>query len=185
MMNQSRRQRENFLKSFFLNQYSGLELDRVNWSDPADPQTPFSFSGEFSLPNALRADGRGADFLRPVAGMQNPGLLDRWILGRADLTQRRFPIKLGYTFTTTVKEELSLPRPARKIVLPDMIRVDTPDFTQVFEIFTKPGKLVFKRRLVIKKSEIAASSYPALTKLQNRNLKLSRTPVFITWQTKD
>ncbi len=185
MMNQSRRQRENFLKSFFLNQYSGLELGRVNWSDPADPQTPFTFNGEFSIAQALRTGGRGTSLLLPLSGMRNPGLLDRWILGRADMTARRFPIKLGYTFTTVVKEELSLPRPARRIVPPAAIRFDTSDFTQVFEPSGKTDKLFFKRLLVIRKSEIAASSYPALTRIQNRNLKLSRTPVSIIWQTQD
>ncbi|NPA24995.1 MAG: DUF3857 domain-containing transglutaminase family protein [Deltaproteobacteria bacterium] len=185
MMNQSRRQRENFLKGFFLNQYCGLELSRIDWTDPADPQIPFGFSGEFSLPKALRGSGQGTNLLRPVTGMQNPGLLDRWILARADMTARRFPIKLGYTFTTTVEEKLTLPHPARKIVLPATIKIDTPEFTQVFATSTKPRELVFKRRLVIKKSEIATSAYPGLTEIQNRNLKLSRTPISITWQTKD
>ncbi|MCK5916713.1 MAG: DUF3857 and transglutaminase domain-containing protein, partial [Deltaproteobacteria bacterium] len=119
MMNQSVKEQEQFLKRFFLNQYSTQELNNIKWSDPADRSQNFNFSGDFSV-NALTRSGdkTPARHLQPLLFMANPSLLERWIINQADMTSRNYPIKLGYTFSTVAEEHLTFTQMPQKIYLP-------------------------------------------------------------------
>ncbi len=183
MMNQSRKEQKNFLKRFFLSQYSGLELSTLNWSDPADRSVSFTFSGKFSvMALALSKKTPAAGLLQPLAFMENPGLLDRWILQRADMTKRRYPLKLGYTYTTILSEHLSFSKTPTNLLLPDEAAIDNEIFSQTIK-FTQgnPGKLFIERRFVLKKTEVEPHYYQFLTGIQNRNQKTSLTPIEIVW----
>ena len=186
MMNLSPIERRKFLARFFLSQSSRLELSKLEWSDPADPKVRFSFAGSFTLQARPRIPGKDLSLsLCLPATMESPGLLDRWILGRADMTRRRYPLKLGYTFLTTVREKLSFSRPPARISTPADFTRESPDFRESFKVSRSPDGLLLERRLMVKKSEIEVHNYPGLTGLQNRNLQLSRTPVTVDWQTED
>ncbi len=188
MMNQSRKEQENFLKRLFLSQYSGLELYALDWSDPAERSISFTFSGKFSVmalaPLNLHSSEKTPKtrLLQPLAFMENPGLLDRWILKRADMTKRRYPLKLGYTYTTILNEHLSFNVPPKGLRLPDKTEINNEIFSQNIK-FTKvkPGKLLIERRFTLKKTEVEPQYYQLLTNLQNRNQKRSLTPIEIEW----
>ena len=183
MMNQSRKEQENFLKRLFLSQYSGLELFDLNWSDPADRSVNFTFSGNF-LVTALHYSEKTptAGLLQPLACMEKPGLLDRWILQRANMTTRRYPLKLGYTYTTILREHLSFNKTPKTLKLPKETIIDNEIFSQTIK-FTqeKPDKLLIERRFTLKKTEVEPQYYQLLTSLQNRNQKRSLTPIEIEW----
>jgi len=183
MMNQSPKEQENFLKRFFLSQHNGLELADLNWSDPADRSRDFTFSGNFSV-TALIASQKNpaAGRLQPLAFMENPGLLDRWILKKADMTKRRYPLKLGYTYTTILNEHLNFSQPPQTLLLPDTTEIDNEIFSQNLKITQeKPDKLLIERHFVLKKTEVEPHHYQLLTSLQNRNQKASRTPIEVEW----
>ncbi|MEA3348911.1 MAG: transglutaminase domain-containing protein, partial [Pseudomonadota bacterium] len=189
MMNQSRKEQENFLKRLFLSQYSSLELTALDWSDPADRSVSFTFSGKFSVmalaPLNLHSPQKtpGAGLLQPLAFMKNPGLLDRWILKRADMTKRRYPLKLGYTYTTILNEHLSFSLPPKVLRLPVKTEINNKIFSQNIKFSkVKPGKLLIERRFTLKKTEVEPQYYQLLTNLQNRNQKRSLTPIEIEWQ---
>ena len=183
MMNQSRKEQENFLKRLFLSQYSGLELFALNWSNPADRSVNFTFSGDFlvtALPPSEKTPATG--LLQPLAFMEKPGLLDRWILQRANMTTRRYPLKLGYTYTTILREHLSFSKTPKTLKLPKETVIDNEVFSQTIK-FTqeKPDKLLIERRFTLKKTEVEPQYYQLLTDLQNRNQKRSLTPIEIEW----
>ncbi|MCD6430387.1 MAG: DUF3857 domain-containing protein [Deltaproteobacteria bacterium] len=188
MMNQSRNEQENFLKRLFLSQYNGLELSALKWSDPADRSVNFTFSGNFSVtglvPSNLITGQKNpvAGLLQPLAFMENPGLLDRWILRKADMTKRRYPLKLGYTYTTILSEHLSFSKPPKTLLLPETTEIDNEIFSQTIK-FTqeKPDKLIIKRSFALKKTEVEPHYYQLLTSVQNRNQKASLTPIEIEW----
>ncbi|MEA1924177.1 MAG: DUF3857 and transglutaminase domain-containing protein [Pseudomonadota bacterium] len=183
MMNQSRKEQENFLKRLFLSQYSGLELFNLNWSDPADRSVNFTFSGNFLVTALLQPEKTPtAGLLQPLACMEKPGLLDRWILQRADMTSRRYPLKLGYTYTTILREHLSFSKAPKTLKLPKETVIDNEVFSQTIK-FTqeKPDKLLIERRFTLKKTEVEPDYYQLLTSLQNRNLKRSLTPIEVEW----
>jgi len=188
LMNLSRIERQRFLAGFFLSQSSQLELTDLEWSDPADPKVPFSFAGSFSLQLKPAETGKrkpAAFTFCPPATMVSPGLLDRWVLGQADMTRRRYPLKLGYTFLTTVREELGFSRPPAKVELPPGFTRSNPGFSASFKARRTADHILLERSLTVKKSEIEVQNYPALTGLQNLNLQLSRSPVTVTWEDKE
>lgn len=189
MMNQSRKEQKNFLKRFFLSQYNGLELSNLNWSDPADRNISFTFSGNFSVTGLTPSssitsqENSATGLLQPLAFMENPGLLDRWILRKADMIKRRYPLKLGYTYTTILSEHLSFNKPPKTLLLPETTEIDNEIFSQSIK-FTqeKPSKLLIERRFALKKTEVEPQYYQSLTSIQNRNQKKSLTPIEIKWQ---
>lgn len=183
MMNSGLKERRRFIQRFFLKQSSHLELERVQWSDPADTRKPFSFSGFFSLPArplpAQSNDTAGNWLLIPPIFMEYPGLLDRWIIAKAELSERRYPLKLGYTFKTEITETMSFPT-SISVSPPENFSLSNQVLAADLQIRRQPGRLFLQRNLTIRQTEVAAPNYPALLQLQNRNLKLSTTPLRFT-----
>lgn len=181
MMNISKKEQELFLEGFFLNQYNSLELYNIKWSDPADRSRNFNFSGDFSV-NALTSsgDGTATQYLQPLLFIANPSLLERWIINQADMTSRHYPIKLGYTFSTTAKEHLTFLQPPQKIYLPQEQTFENEVFSATMSC-RQPvsGQIVIKRHFAMKKSEVEASLYHLLTALQNYKRNLALTPIVI------
>ncbi len=183
MMNMSKKEQRNFLERFFLTQYSTLELSNIKWSAPGDRRQNFNFSGDFSV-NALNEpkEKTGGKYLQPLLFIANPSLLERWIINQADMTRRRYPIKLGYTFSTIAEERLTFVQPPRKICLPQARRRENKVFTTtLFCTRPTPDKLVIKRRFALKKTEVSAENYHLLTGLQNYKRNLALTPIIIDY----
>ncbi|HDS16876.1 MAG TPA: DUF3857 domain-containing protein [Proteobacteria bacterium] len=174
MMNCGRQEQEDFLKGFFLSQYSGLELRDLQWSDPGDQSRDFTFSGNFSL-----AEAATENQVTPLVLMENPGFLERRLWRRVNLSERRYPLKLGYTLTTILEEELTLPAGSRgETVLPPTQIIDNQALYFSLEgRESQPGKISWRRVFAFKKTEIEPAAYPLLTAFQNHNRKLSLTPI--------
>ena len=188
MMNQSPKEQENFLKRLFLSQYSGLELNTIKWSDPADRRENFTFSGKFSVTGLFSLNLSTGQKNPPdrrfqaLALMEKPGLLDRWILSKANLVKRRYPLKLGYTYTTIVREHLSFSKPPKKLLLPDKTEIDNEIFSQSIKFKqNEPDKLLIERIFALKKTEIEPQYYQLLMGLQNHNRSRALTPIEIEW----
>ncbi len=183
MMNQSKKEQELLLKRFFLRQYSGLELENIKWSDPADRSKNFNFSGDFSIAaTAVLTKSEPATFLQPLIFMANSSLLERWIINLADMTTRHYPIKLGYTFTTVASEHLTFARPPKKVFLPDNYNLENEIFSATLNCRQPtPEQLLIKRHFSLLKTEVDAHLYHKLTTLQNYKQRLSLTPIVIEW----
>ncbi len=187
-MNQSHKEQKNFLKRLFLSQYSGLELSNIKWSDPADRSANFTFSGKFSVTalnslNLITMQKTPAKReFQPLALMEKPGLLDRWILGKANMVKRRYPLKLGYTYTTILTERISFSTPPKTLLLPETTVIGNEIFSQNIKFSREnPDKLLIERSFALKRTEVEPQYYPLLTNLQNYNHKRSITPIEIGW----
>ena len=183
MMKQSIKEQEQFLKRFFLSQHSTLELKNIKWSDPADRSKNFNFSGDFSF-TALSPTEPYAktNYLQPVLFTPNLSLLERWILNRADMTSRHYPLKLGYTFSTVAEEQLSFEKPPKEIHLPQKGELENEVFSATIACKQMtPKKIVIERIFALKKTVVEANLYPLLTTLQNHQQRLSLTPIVIEW----
>jgi len=176
LMNSGTERRRRIIRRFFMGQASRLELSHIKYSDPADTGQPFSFSGHFNSSARPLPQSSGAFLLVPPAFMEDPGLLDRWILAKAGMTRRRYPLKLGYTYTTEIEERLSFP-PDFEITLPADTKINTPVLEAGLQFSRQPDGVLIRRFQTIKKTEISPDEYPSLTRLQERNLKLSRNPL--------
>ena len=98
------------------------------------------------------------------------------------MTERRYPIKLGYTYTTILNEQLSFNRPPKTLLLPKSLVIDNKTLSQSIK-FTqeRPDKLFIERRFALKKTEVEPCYYQLLASVQNRNQKASLTPIEIEW----
>ena len=168
LMRRSREEQQDFLEQMVLRRRPGIRVDKFNWSDPADRTTLFTFSCTFSIPHAIRWIDKQKQILLPLSNMDNPGILDRWILKKADMTSRKYPLRLGYTYKTVVEEHLSGIKLLKKIKLPAKTTMDSNLFTYR-TTYTLAGsdKLIIKSIFSLKKLEIPATEYHQLTLLQH------------------
>ena len=108
MMRKGRRERRDAIRRFFRARRPGIELADIHWSDPADRSKPFSFRCEFRLPEAVLPGCGHVCFLVPVSSMKHMGVLDG-LIDRAGMVERRYPLRLDYTFVTRLTESIRFP----------------------------------------------------------------------------
>ena len=168
LMRRSREEQKDFLEQLILRRRPGISTDNFSWSDPADRSTLFTFSCTFSLPNAIHRIDKQKGILLPLSNMDNPGILDRWILEKADMTSRKYPLRLGYTYETVVEEHISGIKPLKKIRLPARTTMDSNLFTyRTTYTLGMPDQLTIKNIFSLKKLEITSADYHQLTFLQH------------------
>ena len=112
--------------------------------------------------------------------MDNPGILDRWILKKADMTSRKYPLRLGYTYKTVVEEHLSGVKLLKKIRLPAKTTMDSNLFTyRTTYTLAGPDQLTIKNVFSVKKLEIPSTDYRQLTYLQHARENEVLLPIVI------
>jgi hypothetical protein len=168
MLSQTREEQKRFLSRFLLRKRKGMTLKNLVWSDPLARNIPFNFSCTFSIKNPWIAwsPGKEKAFL-PLSSTRWPGLLERWILGRASLTERRYPLKTGYVFATKWIENLQFEDPWAKIRLPSMPNADNQVFTAETSFELMKNHLKISRYSALKKTEVLPDEYRLLTRLQH------------------
>jgi len=180
LMRRSREEQKDFLEQLLLRRRPGIKVSNLSWSNPADRTTLFTFSCTFNLPNAIRWIGAQQGVFLPLSSMDNPGILDRWILSKADMTSRKYPIKLGYTYNTVVKEHLSGIKFLKTISFPARTNTDNNLFTyQTTYTLENPDQLIIKNLFSLKKLEISATDYHQLTLLQHNRESEVLLPIVI------
>jgi len=180
MMVKGKEEREELLCRMFKRRYPGVEMGHVSWSDPADRSRPFSFSFDFRVKHAAIGCGDGMKFLLPLSNMENPGVLDRWILGKADMVSRRFPLRFGYTYMTRVTEATHFEKTPREIILPviDNIANGIADYRTSFSL--KAGStLVTRRVFALKKLEVTPEEYRQILAIQHDRMQRVTLPIIL------
>ena len=168
LMRRSRDEQRDFLEQLLLRRRPGIRINKLSWSDPVDRTTLFTFSCTFSLPDAIRWIDEQKGILLPLSNMDNPGIIDRWILKKADMTKRKYPIRLGYTYNTVVEEHLSGIKQLNTISFPARTNMDSSLFTyRTTYTLERPDKLIIRNMFSLKKLEIPATGYHQLTLLQH------------------
>ncbi len=166
MMVKGKEEREEFLMRTFKRRYPGIEISHLLWTDPADRNRPLSFSFDFQIPHA--AAPNRISFLLPLSNMDNPGILDRWVLGKADMVHRRYPLRFGYTYLTRISEVIHFKHPPVEITLPTIQNVsnDIVDYQTLFTLIG--GKtLLIKRQFALKTREVMPDQYREITRIQH------------------
>ncbi|NPA94577.1 MAG: DUF3857 domain-containing protein [Thermodesulfobacteria bacterium] len=174
LMSRSREHQKRFLERFILKRRPGLEVTNLSWSDPGDMSRPFHFSCSFSMKNPQKDA-----MLFPPSLAQDLGLLDNWIIQRASMTKRRYPLKLGYAIKTVIKEETTIHSEKKSLLIPE-----TRDFSNKYFDFhthiTASGKsLKIERQFVNKALEVPPDDYHLLLELQGELLQESFQPIFL------
>ena len=180
LMRRSREEQHDFLEQMILRRRPGIRVDNLSWSDPADRGTLFTFSCTFTLPQAIRSINDGEGLLLPLSNMADPGILDRWILTKADMTSRKYPLRLGYTYQTVVEERMSGIKQLKKISFPARVNLDSSFFTcRTTYALAEDDLLIITNVFSIKKLEIPAAEYHQLTALQHDRNNETLLPIVV------
>ncbi len=192
MLDKSYDDQKRFLMRFVRNKRAGIEIDNMSWTNPLDRSVPFGFSCSFRLDRAIlpwpeearkasaAASGK-AQALWPLCSTPYIGLLDRWILGKANLNQRKYPLKLGYVFASKWVEELELDGEGGNIVLPVSPNMENDVFSSWTSFAVSAHRLVITRYFALKKLEVPAEEYPLLTRLQHDLRYEAALPVIVSF----
>ncbi|MBN2331933.1 MAG: DUF3857 and transglutaminase domain-containing protein [Deltaproteobacteria bacterium] len=181
LMRRSREEQKDFLEQMILRRRPEIKVTNLNWSDPADRATLFTFSCSFSLPDAIRWLDQQRGIFLPASNMADPGILDRWILGKADMTTRSYPLRLGYTYSTVVEEQIAANPLLQQLELPPATAIDTKYFNyQTLYVGKGEEQLTITRTFALKQLEVPAASYQEITSLQHDRNQEVLLPILIT-----
>jgi len=183
LLNKSYYEQKRFLIRFFEEKRPGLRIKEVRFSNPMDMKTPFCFFLKFELRNAviLKKDSL---LIWPLSCIRYPGLLDRWILGKANLIKRRYPLRFGYVFSDIWEEKLdlsALKKGIEEMKLPVSLNRENDiflDYTS-YSILPNDGIIKIKRRFSLRKLEVPPEKYLFVTSFQHDKRYESLFPLLI------
>ncbi len=168
MLNQTHEEQKRFLYRFLLRKRNNMVLKNLVWSDPVARNIPFNFSCDFSIKNVwLPWTGSGKKAFLPLSSTPWPGLMDRWIIGRADLTKRNYPLKTSYVFATKWTEDIRFEEKWKKLRLPCFSNTDNGVLVSETGFDITKNSLRINRYSALKKLEVSAGEYGLLTRLQH------------------
>ncbi len=175
-----------FLEELLLKRRPGLEIHNLKWSDPADRHVPFSFTCAFRLRNAARhmGDKGSTVMLLPLSDMEDSGVLDRWILGKANMTSRKYPVRFGYTFTTRTVEYIRFEKRPGRMDLPSPLNLSNDVLTWRTSFSVRGARLVIRRDFILKKLEVPVSQYQWITLTQHARKNTAILPVLFSQEIK-
>ncbi len=180
MMVKGRQERKELLLRMFKRRYPGMEMTHVRWTNPADRRRPFAFAFDFRISRATVQGGRDEVFLLPLSDMENPGVLDTWILGKANMVRRKYPLRFGYTYKTLISEAIHFKTPPRAITLP-AIRNVASSLLDYQTIFTLEGTstLWIRREFALKKLEVTPGEYRQILAVQHDRRQRVTLPIIL------
>ena len=180
LMMKSKEARAEMLRRLMKRRYPGIDITHLVWTNPADRSRPFSFSCDFRIMPAAASGKKGELFFLPLSNMENPGVLDQWILGKADMVKRRYPLRFGYTYMTRILETVHFDRPPAEITLPAIRNVvsDVMDYQTVFSLSGR-NTLLIRREFAVKKLEVTPAEYRQITEIQHDREQRVTLPIIV------
>ncbi len=174
-------EREILFQGFVQSLSPMARLDSLSVSDLADLDQPLDIklkvsaadyaiqAGKFWLVNSI-AQGRKLDFL------------SIWLLSGSELTERRYPLRLGSTFAVQMNETLEYPKGFKVRSLPDDLEISEVEFRLSRTCVAQGHKVTVRQALEVHTLDIPLSRYPSLLEMVNQLEALERGKVILTVQ---
>ncbi|RTZ94452.1 MAG: hypothetical protein DSY91_00200 [Deltaproteobacteria bacterium] len=180
LMLKGQEEQRDFIRRMFLGRYPGIVITRISLSNPADRSHPFSFSLDFQIDRPAVVGKDGLICLLPLSDMPRPGVLDAWILGKANMVKRRFPLRFGYTYKTRIIEAIHFTQPPEEIRLPAIPNIanDVVDARTSFTL-KKGATLVINREFALKKLEVTPQQYQDILRVQHARRQRVTLPIIL------
>ncbi|RLB79284.1 MAG: hypothetical protein DRH15_09130 [Deltaproteobacteria bacterium] len=177
MLGKSYEEQERFLARFIKNRIKGIKVYNISWTDPLNRDIPFTFSCSFEVEGALIPWSKG-DPVRsygplkqqaywPLCSTPYMGILDQWVLGKANLSHRNYPLKFGYVFASKWVEKTKFDLPVLQISLPVIPNKENGVFSSWTSFETGQRGLKITRYFALKKLEVSPQEYSLVTRLQH------------------
>ncbi len=174
LMPRSADQQKKFLEAFIMKRRPGIRISELSWTDPSKTQMPFSFKCSFTIKNAA-AQNR----IYPISLSQELGLLDNWILSKASMTSRRYPLRLDYAIKTVIRETLDIMDDSIQVVLPDTRDISSGQMLFSTTFSMAGNRLDIERAFINKALEIAPERYQDILNIQAELIKDSYMPLLL------
>ncbi len=174
LMARTKDQQRRFLKRFLLKRRPHMVIKTISWTDPSDTTTPFSISYSFNIPKGIQNG-----YLYPISLAKELGLIDNWIISKASMIERHYPLKLNYAIKTIIKEKIHLPQSKKTLLLPHLRNISSPYFKLDSSFAISQGTLQIKRIFLNRALEIPTKAYKALLEIQSELLKDEFLPIMI------
>ena len=181
MMSSSEEKRKQILEELLQNRIPGIIVHDLQLSDPENRSIPFSFHCSFDAVNRTRVTADGRVLFYPVANMNYIGVLDKYLMERASLSSRKYPLRFNYVVKSTMKEQtvlgpgwdichMMLPRPEITICrqAEAACRAELRDHT-----------LVINRDFKITALEVPVKDYRNILTIQKHLDDITITPIII------
>lgn len=165
-MNKNREEAERFLIRFLKGKRRDMKIEDIDFSDPDKREVNFHFSCSFKIKNATFSKGKWT-FFWPISSTEYLGLLDRWILEKADMNRRRFPIRFGYVFASKIVEEIEFEEKPKRIKFPVMQNHQNKLFSLWTSFEIQDSEIKITRYLSLKKLEVPADEYSLILRLKH------------------
>ena len=174
LMPRSEDQQKKFLEAFIMKRRPGIRISELSWTDPSKTQMPFSFKCSFTIKNAAAQDR-----IYPISLSQELGLLDNWILSKASMTSRRYPLRLDYAIKTVIRETLEIMDDSIQVVLPDTRDISSGQMLFSTTFSMAGNRLDIERAFINKALEIAPERYQDILNIQAELIKDSYMPFLL------
>ncbi len=174
LMPRSEDQQKKFLEAFIMKRRPGIRISELSWTDPSKTQMPFSFKCSFTIKNAAAQDR-----IYPISLSQELGLLDNWILSKASMTSRRYPLRLDYAIKTVIRETLEIMDDSIQVVLPDTRDISSGQMLFSTTFSMAGNRLDIERAFINKALEIAPERYQDILNIQAELIKDSYMPLLL------
>ncbi len=189
MMGSSAEERRQTVEQIVLARIPGAVLKNLKWTDPEDRATPFGFSCDFQVTNRVSRSQEGQALFFPVSSTDYVGIIDSYLMDRASLNSRKYPLRFNYVVRSRMIEETLLPPGADSgLILPSDMEFSGNAVDASFlvkkrgagnEQYGAEQKVVFARELTIKALEVPVSEYREILKAQRRIAEWSLVPVIM------
>ena len=189
MMGSSPEKRRQTVEQIVLARIPGARLENIEWTDPEDRAKPIGFSCDFQAPDRVSRTEAGQALFFPVSNTGYVGIMDSYLMSRASLTRREFPLRFNYVVRSRMVEETVLPQGADGgMILPADMEFSGNAVEASFRVKrTGTGngqddaeqRLVFVREFEIKALEVPVPDYPEVLRAQRRLAQWPAVPVII------
>ena len=181
MMGSSHEKRKQIVQELLQRRIPGIIMHDIKWSDPENRDIPFSFQCSFEAPDLTRVTDSGDILFFPAGTMDYIGVLDKYLMEKASLSKRRYPLRFNYVVSSRLVEQTSFDRPLKNanLLLPAHSSSICPQAAASCSVKYQNGQLTLKRDFQVTALEVPAKEYRGVLKLQQYLQDVAFQPVII------
>ncbi len=181
MMDSSGEKRKQIIEELIQRRIPGVILHDISWSDPEDRDTPLQFQCGFEAANRTRVTESGNVLFFPAGAMDYTGVLDKYLMEKASLSTRKYPLRFNYVVKSSLIEKIILDSSIRDrgLLLPPCSSSVCPQAVATYRIKYNHDQIILERDFQVRALEVPPEEYGAVLKLQKYLQDVAITPVII------
>lgn len=181
MMNSSYERRRQMLEKFLGRRVPGMVISDLEWSDPEDRGVEFSFSCKFKAVNRIKETTGGRFLFFPVSSMRYLGVLDKYLMEKASLVHRKYPLRFNYVVKSRLLEhtDLGFLRDHASVALPGDKKVRGKKAGAEYVAKIAGQALTIERNFQVTALEVLPDEYDEILSVQRHLVQMEVLPVVL------